>query len=194
MLVGKQAPEFILDGIVNGEITNINSLQFFGKYVLYFFYPADFSQVCPTELLALEENINEFKSRNVSVLAISPDSVYAHIEWINTPRENGGIGNVSFILLSDIKKEMARSFSILDEELGVPFRGAFIVNKSGQVVYGSVNNLYIGRNTDELVRLIDAFQFTEKHNDLCPIDWRPGESTVPSSHKGSRQYYRNKFG
>lgn len=193
LIVGKQAPEFILDGVHLGQIKSINSLQYFGKYVLYFFYPADFSEVCPTELLALEENISEFKRRDVTVLAISPDSIFAHLEWLSTPREQGGIAGISFVLLSDNKKTMARQFGILNEDAGVPYRGAFIVNRHGQVVYGAVNNLYVGRNTDELVRLIDAFLFTEKYKDLCPIDWKPGDETIPNDRAGSRRYYNKKF-
>lgn len=194
LIVGKQAPEFVLEGVSGDKIVSVNSLQFLGKYVFYFFYPADFSEICPTELLGLDENIDEFKKRQVHVLAISSDSIYAHIEWLRTPREEGGVQGISFPLLSDIKKDLARAFGILNEDEGVPFRGAFIVNRQGKVVHGSINNLFIGRNTDELVRLIDAFQFTEKNQSMCPIDWQPGEETVPTDRKGCEKYYERTFG
>lgn len=193
LIVGKQAPEFVLEGILQGQIITVNSLQFLGKYVFYFFYPSDFSQICPTELLGLQENIDEFKKRNVHVLAISPDSIFAHIEWLKTPIEEGGIKGISFPLLSDIKKNLARAFGVLNEEEGVPYRAAFIVDRQGRVVHGSINNLFIGRNTDELVRLIDAFQFTEKHHSMCPIDWRPGKDTIPADRQGCEDYYKRTY-
>lgn len=194
LIVGKQAPEFILDGVQEGEIKSVNSLQFYGKYVLYFFYQDAFSNICSNELLALQENLHNFEKRGVKVLAISTDSVYAHIEWLNTPIEEGGINGITFTLLSDARKGLARDFGVLNEDQGVSLRGAFIVNRLGQVVYASINNVYVGRNTDELVRLIDAFQYTEKHRDLCPIDWQPGDETIPDDRQGSRQYYTKKFG
>ncbi len=194
LIVGKQAPEFVLDGVKDGSIVTINSLQFLGKYVFYFFYPADFSEVCPTEIFGLDQNHEQFRKRNVHVLAISPDSVYAHMQWLKTPVEKGGIEGVRLTLLSDIKKNLSRAYGILNEEKGVPYRGAFIVNKQGKVVYGSVNNLFIGRSTDELVRLIDAFQYTEKNEAMCPIDWQPGGETVPTNRQGCEDYYLRKFG
>jgi alkyl hydroperoxide reductase subunit AhpC len=194
LIVGKQAPEFVLNGVKDGNIISVNSLQFLGKYVFYFFFPNDFSEVCPTEIFGLDQNIDEFNKRNVHVLAVSPDSIFAHLEWLKTPIEESGIQGVRLTLLSDIKKNLARAYGILDEEKGIPFRGAFIVNRQGRVVYGSVNNLFIGRSTDELVRLIDAFQYTEKNEVMCPIDWEPGSETIPANRRGCENYYQRKFG
>ncbi len=194
LIVGKQSPEFVLDGVKEGKIISVNSLQFLGKYVFYFFFPAAFSEVCPTEIFGLDQNMQEFKKRNVHVLAVSPDSIFAHMEWLKTPVDQGGIEGVSLTLLSDIKKNLARSYGILNEETGVPYRGSFIVDRQGRVVYGSVNNLFIGRNTDELVRLIDAFQYSEKNEVMCPIDWQPGTDTIPTNRSGCEEYYQRKFG
>ena len=177
-IIGKRSPEFVADAIVNGEIQRINSLDFYGKYVLFFFYESDFSFVCPTEMLALQEKTAEFKKRSVEIVAASVDSIQSHAAWLKTPQEKGGIAGVTFIMLSDVHKTLSKAYCILDEKTGRSLRGTFFADPAGIVQYGAVYNYAIGRNIDELIRVIDAIQFTEKHGELCPMDWQQGQSTI----------------
>lgn len=177
-IIGKRSPEFVADAIVDGKIIRINSLDFYGKYVLFFFYESDFSFVCPTEMLALAKNINEFKKRNVEVVTASVDSIQAHAAWLKIPQNQGGIQGFPFTMLSDLHKDLSRAYYILDEKTGRSLRGTFIVDPYGIVQYGSVHNYGVGRNTEELLRVIDAIQFTQKHGELCPLNWKPGQPGI----------------
>lgn len=192
MIVGQRSPEFIIEGIVDGKVEKINSLNFYGKYVLFFFYAQDFSFVCPTEMQALQDSLPEFKKRNVHVASVSVDSIQAHLAWQRLPKEKGGIEGITFMMLSDIKKELSHAYRILNEESGISYRGTFIADRAGIVQYGSVHNMEIGRNIPELIRVIDALQFTEKHGELCPVDWQPGEKTVPLTDKGKNTFYQQR--
>ena len=176
---------------VGGQIKRINSLDLLGKYVLLFFYPNDFSFVCPTELYAIEENLAEFKKRQVEVVAVSVDSVHAHLAWLTLPRNEGGIEGISFALLSDIHKELSRAFCVLDEKSGVSLRGVFLLDRSGTVQYGAVHSLSLGRDIGELLRVIDAAQFSKKHGLLCPVDWAPGDQALDTTGEQKARYYRD---
>lgn len=177
-IIGKRSPEFIADAVVNGGIERINTLDFYGKYILLFFYESDFSFLCPTEMLAMQDSIAEFKKRNVEVVAASCDSIQSHIAWLKVPREQGGIKGVTYPIISDIQKELSRAYCILDEKRGCPLRGAFFIDREGIVQYAAVHSFSIGRNIEELLRVIDAIQFTEKHGDLCPMDWNLGDKGI----------------
>lgn len=182
-IIGKQSPEFVADIIVNGAVDTVNSLDFYGKYILFFFYEADFSLVCPTEMFALQDALPEFKKRNVDIVAVSVDSIQTHLAWLKVPRSEGGIEGITFMLLSDIHKTLSQAYCILDEERGYCLRGTFLVDRAGIVQYGSVNTYAVGRSVSALLRIIDALQFTETHGELCPMDWKPGTEAIKVSFK-----------
>lgn len=186
VLVCKTAPAFtasavLADGTIDPSYDLHSNLE--GKYGLLFFYPLDFTFVCPTELVAIDNRINEFSSRDVVVIAISVDSVYTHLAWRNTPVDKGGIGPVGYTMVSDIKHEIAHAYDV-ENEGGVALRGAFLIDKKGIVRSQTVNDLPIGRNIDELLRTIDALQFHEKHGDVCPANWEKGSKGMAASDKG----------
>ncbi|MFA6065940.1 MAG: peroxiredoxin [Candidatus Babeliaceae bacterium] len=183
-IVGKQAPEFIADAIINGKVTRISSLDFYGQFFMLFFYEADFSFVCPTEMHALQAALPEFKQRNVEILGASVDPIQAHMAWLKTPQNQGGIEGITFPLIADVNKSLSRAYYVLDEEAGSALRGTFLIDKNGIVQYGSVNSFQIGRNVADLLRTIDALQFTQEHKELCPMDWAPGKTSILlSSHE-----------
>ena len=188
-IIGHRSPEFSVQAVVDGKISTISSLDLLGKYVLLFFYPNDFSFICPTEMHALQDSLHEFKKRRVEVIAASVDSIQTHMAWLTRPRERGGIEGITFSIVSDFKKELARAYCILDEQAGVCLRGVFLLDRDSIVQYGAVNNLNVGRNVGELLRVADAVQFTEKHGELCPMDWTPGTRTVSPTHEGKIRYY-----
>jgi peroxiredoxin (alkyl hydroperoxide reductase subunit C) len=189
-LVCKDAPDFTTSAVLaNGEIDGQYNLRNAtkGQYGLVFFYPLDFTFVCPTELIALNNRIEEFKKRNVEVIAISIDSAYTHQAWRNTPVEKGGIGPVKYTMVADMKHDIARAYGV-EAEAGVALRGAFLIDKQGKVRSQIVNDLPIGRNVDELIRLVDALQFHEAHGEVCPAGWNKGAKGMSASKEGVAQY------
>jgi peroxiredoxin (alkyl hydroperoxide reductase subunit C) len=191
VLVGRRAPEFIAAAVLpNGEITSEFDLvkTTKGKYCLIFFYPLDFTFVCPSELIALHNRIDEFKKRGVTVVGISIDSHYTHNAWRNTPVEKGGIGPVDFTLVADINHSIAQSYGVEHPTIGVALRAAFLIDQKGLVRAQVVNDLPIGRNIDELIRLVDALQFHEEHGEVCPAGWSKGKSGMKASPKGVAEY------
>lgn len=177
-IIGKRSPEFVADAICQGSLVRLNSLDYYGQYVLFFFYSSDFSVICPTEMYALQEALPEFKKRNVEVVGISVDPIETHLAWLRTPRSQGGVEGITFTLISDVQKKISKAYCILDVEKGYSLRGAFVVDKLGIVQYGSVNTFEIGRSIPDLLRTIDAIQFTETHRELCPVNWQPGQDTI----------------
>jgi peroxiredoxin (alkyl hydroperoxide reductase subunit C) len=159
-----------------------------GKYGLIFFYPLDFTFVCPSELIALDKRFEEFKRRNVEVIAISIDSQFTHIAWRNTPVEKGGIGQVSYTLVSDLNHSICQAYGIEHHEASVALRGAFIIDKKGMVRAQIVNDLPIGRDIDEIIRLIDALQYVEQHGEVCPAGWQKGKKAIKASADGIANY------
>jgi len=175
-LVCQTAPNFTASAVLaNGTIDNNYQLAdaIKGKYGLVFFYPLDFTFVCPTELVALNNRMEEFKKRNVEVIAVSIDSAFTHAAWRNTPVDKGGIGPVNFTMVADIKHEIARAYDV-ENEGGVALRGAFLIDKTGVVRSAIINDLPIGRNIDEMLRLFDAIQHHEQHGEVCPANWKKG--------------------
>ena len=162
VLVGKQAPDFTATAVYgNNEIKDLTLSSLKGKYVVLFFYPLDFTFVCPSELIAFDHRLEEFKKRNVEVVGVSIDSQFSHLAWKNTPVNNGGIGQVGYPLVADIKHEIAQAFDV-ESAGGVAFRGSFLIDKAGVVQHQVVNNLPLGRNIDEMLRMVDALQLTEE--------------------------------
>ncbi|MGA2863739.1 MAG: peroxiredoxin [Verrucomicrobiota bacterium] len=204
VLVGKKAPAFHAPAVINGgEIVEDFSLeQYLGKqYVVFFFYPADFTFVCPTELLAFQHKLPEFQQRNVAVVGCSVDSQFSHWKWLNTEKNDGGIKGLTYPLVADQSKTIARAYDVLagryecpkEDELvfvGVPmaYRGLFLIDRDGVVQHQVVNNFPLGRSVQEVLRLVDALQFTEKHGEVCPADWRAGDQALKPTHDGVASY------
>jgi peroxiredoxin (alkyl hydroperoxide reductase subunit C) len=194
VLVGKQAPEFtatavMADGSINPEF-KLSDYQ--GKYVVLFFYPLDFTFVCPTELIAFSKRIKEFEDRNVQVIGCSIDSQFTHVAWRNTPVDEGGIGQVAYPLVADIKHEICKAYDVEFEDAGVAYRGSFLVGTDGKVHHQVVNDLPLGRNVDEMLRMIDALQFTEKYGEVCPAGWNKGEEGMKPDADGVASYLKDK--
>ena len=174
VLVGKQAPDFTVPAVLgDGSIVDDFNLRqtLEGKYGLLFFYPLDFTFVCPSELIALDHRMEQFKARNVEVIGVSIDSHFTHSAWRNTPVNQGGIGPVNYTLAADMRHDIAKAYDV-ESEIGVAFRGAFLIDKDGLVRSQIVNDLPLGRNMDELLRLVDALQFHEEHGEVCPAGWK----------------------
>jgi peroxiredoxin (alkyl hydroperoxide reductase subunit C) len=191
ILVGRKAPDFTTAAVLgNGELVNNFNLSeaMKGKYGLVFFYPLDFTFVCPSELIALDNRLPEFEKRNVEVMAVSIDSQFSHLAWRNTPINQGGIGKVGYTLVADINHSICQAYGVEHPEAAVAFRGAFIIDKSGMVKAQVVNDLSLGRNIDELLRLIDALQFHEEHGEVCPAGWKKGDQGMRANAEGVARY------
>ena len=190
VLVGQEAPDFTAAAVLgSGEIAdNYNFKQATaGKYAVVFFYPLDFTFVCPSELIAFDHRLAEFKERNVEVIGISIDSHFSHSAWRNMPINQGGIGPVGYTLVADIKHEICQSFGV-EAAGGVAYRGSFLIDQKGIVRHMVVNDLPLGRNVDEMLRMVDALQFTEEHGEVCPAGWNKGKAGMKASTSGVADY------
>ena len=186
--VTQPAPDFKATALVNGQfVENFTLSQFQGKKVVLFFYPMDFTFVCPTEILAFSDAIQEFKSRNTEVIGVSVDSQFSHAAWANTERKEGGIKGVSFPLVSDLTKTIAADYGVL-LGAGIALRGLFIVNEKGILKHITVNDNSLGRNVEEVLRVLDAVDFTEKYGEVCPANWKKGEKAMKPSSDGLKAY------
>ena len=192
--VTKPAPDFTATAVMpdNSFNTSLQLSSYRGKNVVLFFYPLDFTFVCPSEIIAFDKKLEEFRSRNCEVIGASVDSHFTHWAWKNTPVEKGGIGNVQFPLIADLTKNIARSYGVLIDE-SIALRGLFLIDKEGVVRHALVNDLPLGRNVDEALRVLDALQFTEKHGEVCPANWRKGEEGMKPSAEGVASYL-SKYG
>ncbi len=191
VLVGRKAPDFTAPAVLaDGEITNTYRLSevIKEKYALLVFYPLDFTFVCPSELIALDHRVAQFKEKGVEVIGISIDSAFTHTAWRNTPVEKGGIGPVQYTLVADVKHAICQSYGVEHPEAGVAFRATFLIDKKGVVRSEIVNDLPLGRDMDELLRLVDALQHTETHGEVCPAGWRKGKAAMAPSGKGVASY------
>lgn len=187
ILVGKKAPDFTTAAVLaNGEIAGNFNLhtEIQGKYGIIFFYPLDFTFVCPSELIALDNRIEEFTARNTVVMGVSIDSQFTHSAWRNTPVSNGGIGPVRYPLVADVNHSICQAYGVEHATAHVALRGAFIIDKQGIVRSQIVNDLPLGRNIDELLRLIDALDFHEKHGEVCPANWTKGKAAIKPTAEG----------
>ena len=190
VLVGKKAPDFTVPAVLgDGSIVDAFTLSeaIRGKYGLVFFYPLDFTFVCPSELIALDHRMDAFKERGVEVIGVSIDSHFTHNAWRNTPVNKGGIGQVQYTLAADMTHGICKSYDV-ESEGGVAFRGAFLIDKDGLVRSQIINDLPLGRNMDELVRLVDALQFHEEHGEVCPAGWTKGDKGMDASPNGVASY------
>jgi len=193
VLVTRQAPDFTSSAVLgNGEIVNNFNFKKHvnGKAAVLFFYPLDFTFVCPSELIAFDHRYEEFKKRGVEVVGVSIDSEFTHNAWRNTPTENGGIGAVKYALAADVKHEIAKAYGIEHPEAGVALRASFLIDKNGVVRHQVVNDLPLGRNIDEMLRMVDALQFHEEHGEVCPAQWEKGKEGMKDSPEGVAKYLK----
>lgn len=191
VLVTQKAPDFVAPAVMpDGSIKDdfgLSDLR--GKYVVLFFWPLDFTFVCPTEIIAHDNRIDEFKKRSVEVVGISIDSQFTHFAWRNTPPEQGGIGHIRFPMVADVKHAIVQAYGIAHPE-GVALRASFLIDRTGIVQHQVVNNLPLGRNVDEMLRIIDALQFSEEHGEVCPAGWNKGEAGMKASTAGVATYLK----
>lgn len=192
--VGQAAPEFTATAVIDQEFKTIKLSDYRGEYVILFFYPLDFTFVCPTEIVAFSDRIAEFTDLNTSILGISVDSEFAHLAWIQTERKLGGVGEIAYPLVSDLKKEISMAYNVLDPEAGVSLRGLFIIDREGIVQYSTVNNLSFGRSIDETLRTLKAIQYVQSHpEEVCPVDWQEGDKTMVSDTQKSKVYFASVY-
>ncbi|TAK72254.1 MAG: peroxiredoxin [Gammaproteobacteria bacterium] len=194
LLIGQKAPDFTAAAVMaNGEINNQFHLHkaIEKKFAVIFFYPLDFTFVCPSELIALDNRIEEFEKRNATVIGISIDSQFTHNAWRNTPVANGGIGPVRYPLVADVNHRICQTYGVEHPTAHVALRGAFIIDKQGIVRSQIINDLPLGRNVDELLRLIDALEFHEKHGEVCPAGWTKGKTGIKPTSEGIAQFLAN---
>jgi peroxiredoxin (alkyl hydroperoxide reductase subunit C) len=197
MLVSNQAPDFTATAVMpDGSFKTISLSDYKGQKVVLFFYPLDFTFVCPTELLAFDHRVAEFSKRGVQVIGCSIDSQFSHLAWRETATTNGGIGNVGYPLVADLDKSIARAYDVLlgRDENGnggaVALRGSFLIDKAGVIQHAVVNNLPLGRNIDEMIRMVDALAFHEEHGEVCPAGWKEGDSGMTASTEGVASYLK----
>jgi len=190
VLVGRKAPDFTAAAVLGtNEIREITfSKATKGRYAVLFFYPLDFTFVCPSELLAFDHRLARFRKRGVEVIGVSVDSQYTHLAWKNTPVDRGGIGKVGYTLVADLRHEICRAYGVELEPAGVALRASFLVDKAGIVRHQVVNDLPLGRNVDEMLRMVDALQFTERHGEVCPAGWQEGQEGMAATPKGVAKY------
>lgn len=192
VLVGKPAPNFKTKAVICNKIENDFSLAHFrGKNVVLFFYPLDFTFVCPTELHAFQEKIKEFEQRNTQIIGCSVDSCYSHYAWLNTPKKKGGIQGVTYPLVADINKTIAKDYDVLFLEEGLAYRGLFLIDEKGIVRHQVVNDLPLGRSVEETLRILDALIYFEKHGEVCPANWQTGQKTFKPTHESLENYFEH---
>ena len=189
-LVQKTAPDFKATAVVKGQFNEVTLSSYRGeKYVVLYFYPLDFTFVCPTEIIAFNDKVKEFEKRNAVVLGVSVDSQYTHLAWINTPRKQGGLGGLDYPLVSDLTKKIAADYGVLTVDGAVALRGLFLIDRDGIVRHALVNDLPIGRSVDEALRILDALQHFEVHGEVCPANWQEGARTIKPSPDESKEFF-----
>jgi peroxiredoxin (alkyl hydroperoxide reductase subunit C) len=193
VLVGKQAPDFEVKAVVNGSeiVDGFKLSSYRGKHVVLFFYPLDFTFVCPTELHAFQEKLAEFEKRNVQLIACSTDSWFSHAAWLATPKSKGGIQGVTYPIVSDFHKTISREYDVLSESLGGAFRGLFLIDKEGIVRHQVINDTPLGRNVDEALRMVDALKYYEKNGEVCPANWTQGDKAMKATREGVEAFFSN---
>ena len=187
-IVGTQAPDFKADAVLNGEFKSVSLKDYQGKWKILLFYPLDFTFVCPTEITTFSDHISKFKELNCEVLSVSTDSKFSHLAWTKQDRKEGGVGNVKFPMVADFKKEISRSYGVLMEEAGIALRGLFIIDDKDVIQHSTINNLSVGRNVEETLRLLEAFQYTAKHGEVCPANWSKGQDSMKPTADGLKDW------
>ena len=189
-LVSITAPDFQADAVMpDGSFKSIKLSDYRGKYVILFFYPLDFTFVCPTEIIAFSAKMDDFKKRNTQILGVSIDSKFSHLAWRNTDRKKGGLGDIQYPLIGDVTKQISNDYDVL-ADFGVAFRGLFLIDKEGKIQHQLINNLPLGRNIDEALRMVEALQFHEKNGEVCPANWQEGSDGMKPDPDGSIPYFK----
>jgi peroxiredoxin (alkyl hydroperoxide reductase subunit C) len=189
VLVGRQAPDFEAQGVTaEGSFEPVKLSALRGKYVVLFFYPLDFTFVCPSEIIAFDNHLAEFKERGVELFGVSIDSHFTHHAWRETDRNRGGIGRIGYTLIADLTKNIARDYDVLTADGAVAYRGLFLIDKEGKVRHQVVNDLPLGRNVEEALRMVDALQFHESHGEVCPANWNKGKAGMKANAAGVAAY------
>ncbi len=192
--VTSKAPMFKAQAVIDGQIKEFDFAEYSkGSWTVLFFYPLDFTFVCPTEIIAYSDAVDKFKKIGAKVAAVSVDSAYTHLAWVNTDRKEGGLGPVKFPLVADLSKDIARQYGVL-LDAGIALRGLFVIDPQGVIRHSTINDLPVGRNVDETLRVIKAFQYVEKHGEVCPANWDEGKDTIKPDPKGSKEYFRKAAG
>ena len=189
-LVQKKAPEFSTDAVIGGDFKQIKLSDYKGKWVVLYFYPLDFTFVCPTEITAFSDRIQDFRKLNAEVLGCSVDSKFSHLAWVNTPRKEGGLEKIEYPLLADLSKKIAADYGVL-LDAGIALRGLFIIDPDGNVAYEVVHDLGIGRNVDEILRVLEAIQTVKKTGEVCPANWHKGGKTMKPDPQKSKEYFKS---
>ncbi len=193
VLVTHPAPEFKAQAVMpDGQFKELSLSDYRGKYVLLFFYPLDFTFVCPTEIIAFSDRANEFEAAGVQIIGVSVDSHFSHLAWRNTARDQGGIGNVQYPLVADLNKQIARNYDVLMGD-AVALRGLFLIDQKGIVRHQVVNDLPLGRSVDEALRMVQALQFFEKNGEVCPANWKEGARTIKPTVDGSKSFFSAEY-
>jgi len=193
VLVTKQAPDFCAQAVVpDGSFKAVSLKEYRGKYVVLFFYPLDFTFVCPTEIIAFSDAAGQFEALGVQLLGCSVDSHFTHLAWRHTPRNQGGLGEIRYPLIADLDKKIAEAYDVL-LPAGIALRGLFLIDKEGVVRHQVVNDLPLGRNVDEVLRMVKALQFVEKHGEVCPANWKEGSATIKPDPKGSQEFFGKQY-
>jgi len=193
VLVTQEAPDFKAQAVMpDGSFQEISLADFRGKHVLLFFYPLDFTFVCPTEIIAFSEAVEQFEGLGVQVLGCSVDSHFSHLAWRNTPRKQGGIGEIKYPLIADLDKTIAAAYDVLLPG-GIALRGLFLIDKEGIVRHQVVNDLPLGRSVEEALRMVQALQFVEQHGEVCPANWHQGSATIKPDPAGSREFFGQEY-
>ncbi|KAJ3027825.1 UNVERIFIED_CONTAM: Peroxiredoxin-2 [Siphonaria sp. JEL0065] len=188
--LGHPAPAFSTQAVVNGAFKEVKLSDYKGKWVVLFFYPLDFTFVCPTEIIAYSEAAEELRKINTEILGVSIDSKFSHLAWTKQSRDNGGLGEIKIPLLADVTKEISTAYGVLKEDEGIAYRGTFIIDPKGNLRQITINDLDIGRSVDELKRLVDALQFHEQHGDVCPVNWKKGAKSMVADVEKSKEYFK----
>lgn len=188
-LVGNKAPHFEAEALVNGQSKQVSLKDYDGKWKVLFFYPLDFTFVCPTEITAYSDAAKNFQAAGAELIACSVDSFFSHLAWTKQPRNEGGLGEVNFPILADITKQIARDYEVLVDE-SVALRGLFIIDDQNVIQHATVNNLSVGRNPEETLRLLKAYQYTAKHGEVCPAGWTEGDDSMKPDTEGSKSWFK----
>ncbi|CAK4077712.1 unnamed protein product [Aphanomyces euteiches] len=189
--IGKPAPAFTAPAVVRGDIDEISLHDYLGKYVVLFFYPKDFTYVCPTEIIAFNDRAKEFEALDTQLICASTDTPEVHLAWTRTPRNVGGLGKMKIPMVADVTKVISAKYGCLGESNGFPYRGLYVIDREGILQSYTINNNPVGRSVDEALRLVKAFQFYEEHGEVCPANWQPGDATIVDNPVESQKYFKN---
>ena len=194
VLVQKEAPDFSAQAVMpDGSFKEVSLSDYRGKYVLLFFYPLDFTFVCPTEIIAFSDRVKDFEALGVQVLGASVDSHFTHLAWRNTPRTEGGLGQIDYPLVADLNKEIGKAYDVMLDD-GIALRGLFLIDKDGVVRHQVVNDLPLGRSVDEALRMVKALQFFEKNGEVCPANWQEGARTIKPTPDDCKEFFGAEYG